>query len=59
MHRRRFMNLSMGAATTAFALPSWARAEAQERPIHSRQFTVDSRQWTEALRHLSTVDCRL
>src|SRR5579863_3487821 len=31
MHRRRFMNLSMGAATTAFALPSWARAEAQER----------------------------
>ncbi len=31
MHRRRFMKLTMGAATTALALPSWARAQPQER----------------------------
>ena len=30
MHRRIFMKLTMGAATTALALPSWARAQAQE-----------------------------
>src|SRR5215472_2125494 len=31
MHRRRFMGLSVGAATTALTLNTWEHAQAQER----------------------------